>query len=361
MATTQPDLGERYARTLAVKSQPEQPSMEEWINSLDADKVFLPDAPVNADEDIWFEDACDRWLMELQNRASKKVSPATLVTFRSRVAMILKLVGPMTRLADFRNIAMAQFVKNSQRLQWSAATLHNHMNCIRLIMGSFTNDAGDPLFPVKWNATKINAAAIEPPDHRPVSPADVEALIAASGSLQEKALYVFLAATGMRIGEAQSVRINSTDPAHSSWSAADAKVSLRTNVYKNQETGRLKTRAAKRDVLLCKQANDVLIQLVETDQHKDGEFLFQSKHKRCLRQSTLRHWLRHRVPGSPISSPHAFRRFRISTMEGKVSPSILKSQVGHSKEGDITAGRYTFQDEQRARTEIEACGLGFQL
>jgi integrase len=361
MATSQLDLGDRWRGTLAAKSKPEPLSMEEFINSLDASQVFLPEVPpANPDEGIVFEDACYRWLAELQNRASKKVSPATLVTFRSRVATILKLVGPMTRLADFRNIAMAKFVQDAPK-DWSAATLHNHMNCIRLILGSFTNDAGDPLFPVRWNAKKINCPDVVPPDHRPVSPADVEALIAAAGSLQEKALYVFLAASGLRIGEAQSVRINSADSAHSSWSVADAKVSLRTNVYKNFETGRLKTRAAKRDVLLCKTANDVLIEFVETYQHKDGEFLFQSKHGRCLRQSTLRHWLRHRVPGSPITSPHAFRRFRISTMEGKVSPSILKSQVGHSKEFDITAGRYTFQDEQRARMEIESCGLGFNL
>ena len=216
MSTTQLDLGEKYARILSAKSQPEQPSMEEWINSLDADKVFVSDVPTNADEDIRFEDACDRWLADLQNRASKKVSPATLVTFRSRVATILKLVGPMTRLADFRNIAMAQFVKDVPK-DWSAATLHNHMNCIRLVMGSFTNDAGDPLFPVRWNAKKINASEVVPPNHKPVAPADVEALIAASGSLQEKASYVFLAVTGFRIGEFQAVRINSTDPAHSSW------------------------------------------------------------------------------------------------------------------------------------------------
>jgi integrase len=306
-----------------------------------------------------FELQAARWLEGLRTRDCDPVAPSTLATFASRVKTILSVVGPQTRLEDFKNAKMANFVRDAGRFKWAPSTLADHITVIKLIISSAIDAEGEELFPRTWKRRVINAPRVErDKQHTPyLTLDDVETLLRRAKTEQEKLIYVFLCGSGLRISEAQAVRVNGNDEEQTSWNPRTAVVSVRNGCFRGKETGRVKTTAGRRNVVLCSELNQALVAFASKEKRESGSFLFQSKNGLPLKQSTLRYRMAQHVPDG---APHAARRFRISWLRKcRVLEEIIRSQVGHADES-IT-DNYSFQDENTVRSAIEAAGLGFQL
>ena len=130
-ATSHLDLGNQIARRALV----EYPTYVADDSDLDL-SFFLPEGIPEAPppEPITFYSQYHRWIDGLRNRACDPVSVSTLTTFESRAKTILSVVGPTTLLETFKNAAMAQFVRDTQCLNWSPATLAAHILIIKLIV-----------------------------------------------------------------------------------------------------------------------------------------------------------------------------------------------------------------------------------
>jgi integrase len=305
-----------------------------------------------------FELQAARWLEGLRTRDCDPVAPSTLATFASRVKTILSVVGPQTRLDDFRNARMADFVQNAKRFKWAPSTLADHILVIKLIISSATDAEGEELFPRTWKRRVINAPRVErDKQHTPCLTSDaVETLLRKAKMEQERLTYAFLCGSGLRVSEAQAVRVSGNEE-QTSWNPRTAVVSVRNGCFRGAETGRTKTSAGRRDVILCSELNQALIAFTAKEKRENGSFLFQSKNGLPLKQSTLRYRMAQHVPDA---APHGCRRFRISWLRKcRVLEEIIRSQVGHADES-ITDS-YSFQDENTVRSAIEAVGLGFHL
>jgi integrase len=306
-----------------------------------------------------FELQAARWLEGLRNRDCAPVAPSTLATFESRAKTILSIVGPQTRLEDFKNAAMAKFVQDAKRLKWAPSTLADHILVIKLIISSATDAEGEELFPRTWKRRVINAPRVErDKQHTPCLTRDeVENLLHKAKTQQERLIYAFLCGSGLRISEAQAVRVNGNDEEQTAWNPLTATVSVRNGCFRGKETGRVKTSAGRRNVILCSELNQALVAFASKEKRENCSFLFQSKNGLPLKQSTLRYRMAQHVPDA---APHAARRFRISWFRKcRVLEEIIRSQVGHADES-IT-DTYSFQDENTVRAAVEAAGLGFNL
>ncbi len=305
-----------------------------------------------------FELQAARWLEGLRTRDCDPVAASTLATFESRAKTILSVVGPQTELHEFKNASIANFVRDAQRFKWAPSTLADHILVIKLIISSATDAEGEELFPRTWKRRVINAPRVErDKQHTPCLTRDeVETLLRKAKTEQERLIYAFLCGSGLRVSEAQAMRVHGNEE-QTSWNPRTAVVSVRNGCFRGKETGRTKTTAGRRNVVLCSELNQALIAFTSKEKRESGSFLFQSKNGLPLKQSTLRYRMAQHVPDA---APHAARRFRISWLRKcRVLEEIIRSQVGHADES-IT-DTYSFQDENTVRAAVEAAGLGFNL
>jgi integrase len=353
MATSAIDVGDRVARQALV----EKPVYLADDSDLDP-SFFLEGVPATPNQSITFLSQYHKWVDGLKNRACDPVAPSTLATFESRAKTILSVVSPQTRLEDFRNAAMAEFVQDAKRFKWAPSTLADHILVIKLIISSATDPEGEELFPRTWKRRVINAPRVErAKQHTPCLTHDeVETLLRKAKTEQERLIYAFLCGSGLRVSEVQAVRVCGNEE-QTSWNPRTAVVSVRNGCFRGKETGRTKTTAGRRNVVLCGELNQALVAFASKEKRESGSFLFQSKNGLPLKQSTLRYRMAQHVPDA---APHAARRFRISWLRKcRVLEEIIRSQVGHADES-IT-DKYSFQDENTVRAAVEGAGLGFNL
>jgi integrase len=248
-------LGEQRARQALV----EKPVYV--ADDSDLDSSFFPNgAPGAASPQRTFRSQYLIWIDELKNRAYDPIAPSTLANFISCAKTILSVIGPWTPLESFKNAAMRKFVLDVKRFDWSPATLAQHILIIKLIIASATDEEGEKLFPRVRDRRVINAPRVERSKQKaPVlSKDDVEKLLREAVTEQDKILYAFLAGSGLRISEAQSVRVNGNDW-QTSWDQEKSVILVRNSCFRNKETGRTKTIAGQRTVFLHSDLNRALI------------------------------------------------------------------------------------------------------
>jgi len=347
-------LGEQIARQVLV----EKPSYVACNDDLDPS--FFPNGGPAASPtaERTFRSQYLIWMDELKNRAYDPPSPSTLATFTSCAKTILSVVGPSTPLENFKNAAMARFVQDVRKFKWAPSTLAQHILIIKLLIASAVSEEGELLFERNWSRKIINAPRVEPSKQKTprLSREAVEQLLRKAVTDQEKVFYAFLCGAGLRVSEAQAVRVNGND-SQTSWDHVQSTIRVRTGCFRNRETGRTKTIAGQRTVFLHSELNQILIAFVEREKRGPGSFLFQSRGGQPMRLSTVRDRMARIIPGV---SPHAARRFRTTHLRHeRVLEEIIRLQLGHSS--NTITDRYSQQDETVCRAAIEAAGLGFQI
>ena len=310
-----------------------------------------------------FELQAARWLAGLAARKRNPPSPATLAAFASRAKTILQVVGPWTRLEDFKNAQMKKFIEDCAGFNWAPSTLNDHIICLKLIIASATNAEGELIFGRTWNTDFLDAPRVErDKQHRPtITREQIETLIREAVG-QDKVFWALLAGTGLRIGEARSIRIhcNKDQKDQTTWDRKHAVIAVCNSLYRNEETGRTKTAAGNRIVFLHSSLNQMITEFVATEKKPAGSFLFQSRPNEPVKETTMRDRLAKRLPDADCSF-HSFRRFRNTHLiSSRVLSGIVKNQMGHSKGQDMSEV-YNHQDESFIRAEIERVSLGFEV
>src|SRR5271165_474918 len=293
--TTYLRLGEQVARQTLVEKPPYT------TGDHDLDASFFPEGvpAAPAPEPITFRSQYLKWIDGLKNRACDPVSVTTLVTFESRAKTILSVVGPSTLLESFKNAAMAQFVKDTQRFGWSPATLASHILVIKLIIASATNEEGEPMFTRTWNRRVINAPSVDTTKQKRFifTREQIETLLRESKTEQERVWYATLAGTGLRLGEARSIRVRGS-ASQSTWEPG--KIVVRNSLFRNEETGRTKTEAGTRTVYLHSSLNQMIADFVAHEKREAGSLLFQSKNGQPMKASTIADRLTRIIPDATI-------------------------------------------------------------
>jgi integrase len=282
---------------------------------------------------VTFREAALSFIEDLQ---SKKLSLNTRSSYRNISEQLIAAFGD-TDIAKIRNGRVRGFVTELRNRRLSPATIRLHLTVLQLILRSVRNQDGEKLFPVTFDAEFIEAPEIDRSEQKTpaASVSDVHRAINAGGDAAT--LAVFLAATGLRISEALSLRVGSAansdvyDPQHA--------------IIRIRKT--LKTKSARRDVFLTDEVNAWLRSRIAGD--KVFNFCRMSAHTK--------------LQSAGIQGAHSLRRLRITHLrKSGVNESVLRYQAGHSAGSDVTS-RYdrTATDETFCRAEIERAGLGFNL
>jgi integrase len=228
------------------------------------------------------------------------------------------------------------YVDALKREELAPASIQGHFQVLKSIVESVRDGQGNPLVASRWNLDYVGLPTVKAAQQNApcASRSDVERAIAAGGELAR--LVAFLAATGLRIGEALSLTIgegvNCYEPA--------------TGVIHVREG---KTDAAARKVYLT----ESLRVFVNAQMGEWGSRLFP------VRLQTIYTNLK-RLGLPPC---HAYRRFRATHCRAAhMVETVLKSQLGHALGGDITS-RYdkSAQDLEFVKSEVERVGLGFSI
>src|SRR5258708_11165236 len=158
---------------------------------------------------ITVQEAADAWLVRLETRRRKPAKPATINTFRSYIRAHIGAIGQQ-EIASFGNAQMRDFVAHLSEKKLAPKTIMEVSNAVRQIISSVVDVEGDEVFPRKWNSEFIDAPIVEKQNTPTVTSAEIEQAIAKASEV-DAALYVLLAASGLRIGEALALRIGPSE------------------------------------------------------------------------------------------------------------------------------------------------------
>lgn len=271
---------------------------------------------------------------------------------------ILRAVGDLS-LGNVHNITVKPLVTKMKK-SLSARTVNKYVEYIEQVVASLKDGkTGEPVHPRKWDAKEMDLPIIKSKEQRrPALKLNAVNKLVSESEGDEQALYVLLAATGMRISEALALESKQF-------------VNHYRTIQVYQQVDRdhprivkyLKTDAGFREVDLCTAVGEYLQAFIN---RKDG-LLFETRNGTpYLHNSLEQRWLTPRLEAMGIDERgmgfHAFRRFRKTWLRGKrVQEDINNFWMGHAPETmSETYSRLDLELDLRL-AEAESMGVGFTV
>lgn len=291
----------------------------------------------------------DRFLNQLSSRRRDKAKPSTVNAYRSLIkTWVLPYFG-QTDLSEIENGQMRHFVAHLDRHKLSASTIVMASGLVKSIISSALDENGNELYPRKWNNDFVDLPRIDPRQQRnPILNATEVSESISRADRGIAPLFVLLASTGLRIGEALALKVGPDTNEENRWDGDKSIVYVRKTLYRGNEQ-EPKTPAGIREIDICPALNTYLQNIVA---QPDGEPLF--NHSLGAAYRALK---KAKVPGF-----HSFRRFRVTHLEGAGVPhSLVQFWTGHAAK-DVS-GRYTKYKEfiEMRKEWVNRAGLGFEL
>jgi integrase len=271
---------------------------------------------------------------------------------------ILPAIGD-SLLANVHNLTVRPLVTKMKEAL-SARTVNKYVEYIEQVVASLKDGkTGEPIHPRKWDAKEMDLPIVKSKEQRrPVLKLNAVNKLVSESVGDEQALYVLLAATGMRISEALALE------------SKQFVNNYRTiQVYQQVDRDQprivkyLKTDAGFREVDLCMMVGEYLHAFVN---RKHG-LLFETRNGTpYLHNSLEQRWLTPRLEALGVDEKgmgfHAFRRFRKTWLRGKrVQEDINNFWMGHAPATmSETYSRLDLETDLRL-AEAESMGVGFTV
>src|SRR6266436_3984520 len=249
-------------------------------------------------------------------------------------------------------------MKKSKSL--SARTVNKYVEYIKQVVGSLKDgETGEPIHKRTWDSSVMDLPmANQKEQRRPSLKAKAITQLVEESKGEEQALYVLLAATGMRISEALGLETKHI-------TNHGRTIGVRQQV--ERDTPRiitcLKTNAAYRDVDLHPDVAEFLQRYIGD---KRGLLFATRNGTPHLHNNIEDRWLTERLRAIGLDEPgmgwHAFRRFRKTWLRGKrCQEDINNFWMGHKPKTMSEIYSYLFAEIDMRLAEAEAVGFGFDL
>ncbi|MGH9737483.1 MAG: tyrosine-type recombinase/integrase [Candidatus Acidiferrales bacterium] len=273
---------------------------------------------------------------------------------------ILPAIGdvPLGRVNNVTVKPMIDKMKSSKSL--SARTINKYVEYVKQVMASLKDgETGEPIHRRKWDSTVMDLPVVNQKEQRrPSLKASAISQLVKESEGEEEALYVLLAATGMRISEALALE--------SKHFTNDGRtIQVRQQV--DRDTPRivwcLKTDAAYRDIDLHPDVAEFLQRFI--GERKGLLFVTRNGTPR-LHNNIEQRWLSERLRKKGLDEPgmgwHAFRRFRKTWLRGKrCQEDINIFWMGHKPKTMSELYSHLFEEVEVRLAEAETVGFGFDL
>ncbi len=271
---------------------------------------------------------------------------------------ILPAIGDLP-LGNVHNITVKPLVAKMKK-SLSARTVNKYVEYIEQVVASLKDGkTGEPVHPRKWDAREMDLPIVKSKEQRrPVLKLNAVNTLVSESEGDEQALYVLLAATGMRISEALAL-----ENKHFVKHYRTIQVCQQVDRNHPRIVTYLKSDAGFREVDLCTAVGEYLRAFIN---RKDG-LLFQTRNGTpYLHHSLEQRWLTPRLVAMGVDEKgmgfHAFRRYRKTWLRGKrVQEDINNFWMGHAPETmSETYSRLDLELDLRL-AEAESMGVGFTV
>ena len=262
-------------------------------------------------------------------------------------------------LGDVDNLSVKSLIDKMSSSGLSPRTVNKYLEHVKQIVASLKGPNGEPVHKRTWNSEIMDLPVVEHSEQkRPSLKArTISELIQESGG-QEQALYVLLAATGMRISEALALEARH-------FTNKGRTITVEQQVEKNAPriVRHLKTDAAERQVDLHP---DIAEYLRKYAAGKTGLLFHTTNGTPHLNGNLADRWLTPRLIGKGLDEEgmgwHSFKRFRKTWLRGqRCLEDINNFWMAHKPETMSELYSHLHEELQLRLDEAERVGYGFVL
>ena len=331
----------------------------EIIQASGADSPEYFNEVVKRDTGVTFREQSEIWLHQMQNRKRRPIRQSYAVTIQGALdKWILPVLGNLP-LANVDNLSVKPLIEKMSAAGLSARTVNKYIEHVKQIVESLLNPNGEPIHNRKWNADIMDLPIVEPAEQkRPsIKAKTVSELIKASTG-QEQALYVLLAATGMRVSEALAV-----EGRH--FENEGRTITVEQQIQKDAPlvVKYLKTTAAKREVDL----HPDIAEYLQCFAAGNTGLLFNTANGTPHLYGNLEdRWLTPRLAQMGVDEKgmgwHAFKRFRKTWLRGqRCLEDINNFWMAHKPQTMSELYSHLHEELDMRLAEAERVGFGFEL
>jgi integrase len=331
----------------------------EIIQASGADSPEYFEEVAKQDTGVTFREQSEMWLRQLQNRKRRPIRKGYAVTIQGALdKWILPAIGKLP-LAHVDNLSVRPLIEKMSSSGLKPRTVNKYMEHVKQVVESLKGPNGEPIHNRKWDAETMDLPIVQDAEQkRPSLKAKtVSELIQASGG-QEQALYVLLAATGMRVSEALAVETRQ-------FTNDGRTIIVEQQVEKDSAhvVKCLKTAAAKRQVDLHP---DIAEYLQRFTAGTTGLLFHTANGTPHLYGNLADRWLTPRLVKMGLDEEgmgwHSFKRFRKTWLRGqRCLEDINNFWMAHKPQTMSELYSHLHEDLQVRLDEAERVGYGFAL
>jgi integrase len=308
---------------------------------------------------VTFREQSKLWLQQLLNRRRKPIRQSYAVTIQGALdKWLLPEIGELP-LGNVDNLSVRPLIEKMCGSGLKPRTVNKYIEHVKQIVESLKAVNGEPVFNRKWDADTMDLPVVEYSEQkRPSLKAKaISELIASSGG-QEQALYVLIAATGMRISEALAIEAE-----HFINGGRTIRVEQQVEKDCPRIVKYLKTAAAKREVDLHPSVAEFLQLYIAG---KSGLLFCTAKGTPHLYRNLEDHWLTPRLAKMGLEEEgmgwHSFKRFRKTWLRGRrCVEDINNFWMAHKPQTMSELYSHLHEELEMRLEEAERVGYGFDL
>jgi len=331
----------------------------EIIQASGADSAEYFSEVVKHNTGVTFREQSEIWLRQLQNRKRKPIGQSYAATIQGALdKWILPAIGNLP-LANVDNLSVKPLIEKMLAAGLSSRTVNKYIEHVKQVVESLKNPNGEPIHNRKWNAEIMDLPVVEHAEQkRPSLNAQTISELIQTSAGQEQALYVLLAATGMRVSEALAV-----EGRHFTKEGRTITVEQQIQKDAPQVVKYLKTAAAKREVDLHL---DVAEYLQRYAAGKTGLLFHTANGTPHLYGNLEDRWLTPRLTKLGADEKgmgfHAFRRFRKTWLRGtRCLEDLNNFWMAHKPHTMSEVYSHLHEEVEMRLEEAARVGYGFVL
>jgi integrase len=308
---------------------------------------------------VTFREQSIVWLRQLQNRKRRPIRDSYAVSIQGALdKWILPAIGSLP-LASVDNLSVKPLIEKMSSAGLKPRTVNKYIEHVKQVVESLKGPNGEPIHNRKWDPETMDLPIVERAEQkRPSLKADAISKLINQSSGQEQALYVLLAATGMRISEALALETH-----HFTNNGRTIIVEQQVQKDSAQVVKYLKTAAAKRQVDLHP---DIAGYLQRYTARKTGLLFHTTNCTPHLYGNLADRWLTPRLVKMGLDEEgmgwHSFKRFRKTWLRGqRCLEDINNFWMAYKPQTMSEVYSHLHDDVQLRLDEAERVGYGFAL
>ena len=306
---------------------------------------------------VTFKEQSRIWLEQSKTRKRKPIRATTVPTIQAALdKWILPAIGQLPLYETAKYPAMKALVTKLNAGGLSAQTVNSYFRIAAAVVKSAEDPDGNPLYPQKWDANKLDLPMVETSkQRRPSVTSETMAELAKIKNPKYQMLLIVAASTGCRIGEILGLEVKDLLDDFTTIRVAQQAKGARI-------ISELKTVNSARFVDIC---SEVAVLLRKYVGGRTSGLVFPSRKGQPLNPSNIRNRIIHpllRKTGLPLGGCHIFRRFRMTWLrENSVPADIERFWLGHANQ--TVGDDYSMLNRNvKFRKQIaDKIGVGFEL